>query len=285
MAKFKALAELGGSVVEEAIEGVEAGQEGYGIMVRKLELLYGGKDRQMVARVVAIKECKVVHAGDLKDMQALVDAVTKYQASLPPEWAQEGRSVQHAVEVVHKLSEELQLLFRQYCTQIGVEDEYNVPLLMCWLRDHHLRHLYKRKDAAKAFGTKKAGSGGSGAGTGGGSAGAAATAAGKHKAVFLVGNQQMELVPVTQDGTGGPPPTQQARQACATAAPKQCWYCQDKHKLVACPDFRSKPAATRKALVHGADLCAICLQWEHFGADCSGSKCETCGSNHHALIH
>lgn len=251
MAKFKALVEVGGAGMEEAVEGVYAGQQGYGVMIRRLELLYGGKDQQMVARAAAIKECKIVQAGKLRDMQMLVDAVTKYEASLPPERVHEACSVQHAVTVVHKLSEELQLLYRQYCTSIGVEDEYNVPLLMRWLRDH-LRHLYKRKDTAKSPAPKK--SGGSS-----GSSGAAAAAAAKHKAVFLVGDQQMELIPVGSGSGSTAAGATTTKVAKSMSAAECCWYCQDKHHLADCPDFKDKLAATRKALVHGADLCAVYL--------------------------
>lgn len=136
-----------------------------------------------------------------------MDAVTKYQAALPPHRAHEAHSLQHVVDVVHKLSEDLLLQYGQYFTQISVDDEYTVALLLRWLRDHNLRHLYKRKDTTKLLSGKKTSTSGSNGSS------AAMVAASKHKAVFMVGDQQMELIPVAsspaagqqQGGDGGTP--------------------------------------------------------------------------------
>lgn len=245
------------------------------MMIRRLELLFGGKDRQMVALGDAIKSCEVVRPGKVRDMQALVDAVAKYQAALPPERAHEGKSIQHAMTVMSRLSEELQLQYHQYCSQIGVDDEYNVPLILHWLREHNIWYLYKRSDAVKTAAPKKSSPGTT-------SGAAAAAAASKARAVFYVGGQPMEVVPVQDRGGGATAATVHTQQ---TKQAERCWYCQDTHKLSDCPEFKSKPAATRKALVHGADLCAVCLTPGHYGVDCKQQKCDTCGGEHHSLIH
>lgn len=70
-----------------------------------------------------------------------------------------------------------------------------------------------------------------------------------------------------------------------TKAVGRCWFCQDTHHLVDCPEFKAKPAATRKALIHGADLCAVCLRHGNYGGKCKVQRCDTCGGEHHSLIH
>lgn len=114
IAKFKALTAVRGPDMEGTADGLNAGKEGYGMMIRRLELLYGGKDRQMVALWAAIKECELVRPRKVKDMQALVDAVSKFQAALSPEQAHEGRSMQHPMDVMLRMSEDLQLQYPQY---------------------------------------------------------------------------------------------------------------------------------------------------------------------------
>lgn len=92
----------------------------------------------------------MVKAGELKDMQALCNAMRRYHATLPAELAYKSRSLQHGVSVLHKLSDELQLEFRWHCQNQGIKNEMNADAIIFWLRSHHNQHLVKLVDRGKS---------------------------------------------------------------------------------------------------------------------------------------
>lgn len=140
----------------------------------------------------------------------------------------------HAVMVRNKLNPELQLLYRQHCTQMGIQEENDVPTILHWLQNAHIKHLRKREDAAKLTQkTKKAANN---------KAAAPPIAAIKAKSVFTVNGQRVEVKEAEDHGAA-----LAASAYGAAAAAKPCAACYDGHLLINCPVFRGKPAGLRRS--------------------------------------
>ena len=68
----------------------------------------------------------------------------------------------------------------------------------------------------------------------------------------------------------------------------KCAYCEHRHELHACGQFRSLDIHGRTEFVKSKNLCFNCLRQGHFSSTCSSQgfcKVSECGKRHHSLIH
>ncbi|XP_048576192.1 uncharacterized protein LOC116619385 [Nematostella vectensis] len=89
--------------------------------------------------------------------------------------------------------------------------------------------------------------------------------------------------------------TQESSSGEVTAPPQvdspgqdRCLVCEDRHRLVYCDSFKSKPFKERRKIVYNKRLCRNCLKEGHFVDSCpSSGRClkEGCGLKHHTLLH